>query len=476
VAEPITTTWKPPAPPSAAGRPAATRGRLWAVLGLVLAASLGAAWWFVARGLTATARSGPVRATGAPAPTATALRVEVVKPEPGGLGRQVVQPGIVHAFDKADLYAKVSGYLVRQKVDIGDAVKKGDVLAEVDAPEFFRSRDQARAALGQARAKVRLSEARVLTAEADRVSAAAVVTQAQADIAKLTAARAFRQKERDRIAELVRREAVEPRLLDEQQDQLDSAVGAERAGEAAVATAKAGVAATTARVAQAQAELEQSRADVATAEADLAKAEVYVDYTRITSPYTGVVTRRSFHDGDFIRSAAEGGTIPVLSVARTNLMRVVIMVPDLDVPFVRRGDPATIVCDALAGQVFRGEVARFSNSETELKLMRTEVDLPNPDNRLRDGMYGTATLEVARPSKNLTVPSTALIEQTDKGEGAVYLVRGGKVHRQPVRVGADNGSRAEILAGLAPDDQVIVRYNGSIAEGIAASPSSRETR
>ena len=142
-------------------------------------------------------------------------------------------PGTVLAFDKADLYAKVSGYLIHQKVDIGDMVKKGDVLAEVDAPEYQRSRDQARAALEQARAKFKLSEAGVLTAEADRVAAAAVVTQAEADMTKLTAFRVYRKKERDRIADPVSRQAVEQRLLDEQEDQLASRPSsmAEQAGD-----------------------------------------------------------------------------------------------------------------------------------------------------------------------------------------------------------------------------------------------------
>jgi RND family efflux transporter MFP subunit len=192
-----------------------------------------------------------------------------------------------------------------------------------------------------------------------------------------------------------------------------------------------------------------------------------VDYTRITSPYDGVVTLRSFHDGDFIRSAAEGGTIPVLAIAQTDLMRVVILVPDLDVPYVDRGDPATLRVDALKGRVFRGAVARFSNVENDQKLMRTEVDLPNPDNLLRDGMYGTAMVEVEPPSRNLRVPSTCLIEQTGQGQGAVYVVRDGKAHRQPVQVGLDDGREAEIVGGLAPDDQVVVRYNGTIAEGLA---------
>ncbi len=71
------------------------------------------------------------------------------------------------------------------------------------------------------------------------------------------------------------------------------------------------------------------------------------DYTKITSPYDGVITLRSFHRGDFIRSASEGGGVPLLAVARTDLMRVVIPVPDREVPFTNKKDKATIVLDAL---------------------------------------------------------------------------------------------------------------------------------
>ena len=244
-------------------------------------------------------------------------------------------------------------------------------------------------------------------------------------------------------------------------------MGAEAEANAAVTAAAAQLTAAVARVAQAQADVEAARADLEAAEADLAKAQVLVDYTRITSPYDGVVTLRSFHDGDFIRSAAEGGTIPVLSVARTDLMRVVILVPDLDVPVRRPRRPrhAPGRCPRGPGLSRGGRPVR--ELENDQKLMRTEVDLPNPDNLLRDGMYGTARIEVEPPSKNLRIPSTCLIEQTGQGQGAVYVVRDGKAHRQPVQVGLDDGREVEIVSGLAPDDQVIVRYNGTIAEGLA---------
>ncbi len=344
-------------------------------------------------------------------------RVMVEKPRKGGLGRTVNQPGTVHAFDKADLYAKVSGYLIRQKVDIGDVVKKGEVLAEVDAPELLKSRDQARAALGQAQAKVKMSKARVVTAESDHEAAAAQVTQVEADIPKFTSLRVYRKEQRDRIAGLVERNAVERKLMDEAQQQLDASIGAEHSAVAAVATAKANLSAANSRITQAQADVDAAQADVNAAQADLAKAQVFVDFTRITSPYDGVVTDREFHDGDFILPPTVGGTTAVLSVARTDLMRVVILVPDLDVPFVDCGDPVTIRIEALKDQVFRGTIARFANSENTQKLMRTEFDLPNPGNRLRDGMYGMATLELEPPSKNLTIPFDRPDRTDDPGQG-----------------------------------------------------------
>ena len=377
-------------------------GKSWAGTIVAVAAlmvlGLGLAWWAIDH-KAATPEPGSQAARGSVGLGGGGMRVEVVHPRRGGLGRTVNQPGVVHAFNKAELYAKVSGYLVRQKVDIGDMVKKGEVLAEIDIPELFKSADQMKAALEQAKAKLKQTAARVLTAEADRESAAAQVEEASANVARFTANRDFRKKEFDRITGLFKRQAVAAELVDEQQQQYESALAAERSAQAGIVTSRALLAAAVARVDQSKADVESAKADVEAAAADLAKADVLLDYTKITSPYDGVITLRSFHNGDFIRSASEGGLVPVLAVKQNDLMRVIILVPDLDVPYVKRGDPATIRIDALQGRSFEGKIARFASSENEQKLMRTEVDLPNPDNVLRDGMYGTATLRLAAPSR-----------------------------------------------------------------------------
>src|SRR5262249_49180920 len=158
----------------------------------------------------------------------------------------------------------------------------------------------------------------------------------------------------------------------------ESASAAEAAARAAIVTARAKVAAAEARIQQALADQKAAEANVKIAAAKLKKAEALVGYTRIASPYTGVVTRRNFHVGDFIRSAVEGGNVPLLTVARTDVMRVVTKVADPDVPYLDVGDPAVVTVNALPGVKFHGKVARFSHAEdpTE-RTMRTEIDLKN---------------------------------------------------------------------------------------------------
>jgi multidrug efflux pump subunit AcrA (membrane-fusion protein) len=107
--------------------------------------------------------------------------------------------------------------------------------------------------------------------------------------------------------------------------------------------------------------------------------------------------------------------------------------------------------------------------------MRTEVDLPNTDGQLREGMYGRVTVILQPASPNsVTIPSSGLLSQTGKGEGSVFVVRDGKAHKVEVHVGHDNGVDTEILSGLTPDDQVITSYNGTLTEGTPVKAELRK--
>jgi len=482
VAEPGSSAVPPPKPHQPHPvPPARRRSRVMGVLIVFVGlAALGAGLWNWEHGRKKPATSqGQVRdghrAGDGAGDGAGALRVDVAHPRKGGIERTTDQAGSIHAFEHADLYAKVSGYLKVQNVDIGDTVKVGQVLAEIDDPEVLKAVDQARAALEQSRAKVKIAEARIKAAEADVKASQALVTQAQVGVQTQEANVRLRTKQLARIQGLVERQAIETKLEDEEQDKFDSARSSERYSRASVLSAQAQELSKRADVEQARADQAEAAANVGVAEANLAKAEVMAGYTKITSPYDGVVTRRTYHRGDFVRSAAEGGAIPILAVARVDLMRVVLPVPDVDVPFVNRGDAAVFRVVALPGEVFRGVVSRFAETEDpESRNMRTEIDLPNPAGRLREGMYGRATivLQAAAPG-SVTIPSSGLTRQDQKGEGSVYVVRDGKARKVGVRVGSDSGVEAEILDGLSVDDPVIVRYNGALADGtpVTAEPA-----
>jgi RND family efflux transporter MFP subunit len=448
------------------------------VLALIALAVAGAGGWY------AFSRARPA-AGGEPPPAAEAkgpppVSVAVVHPQPGGIERVVVQPGTVEPFQYADLYAKASGYLVFQEVDIGSRVKAGDVLARISVPEYEKQVDRSEAQLRDSKAKVKQMEAHQRAAQAEARAADASVTLAKVMVTAKTAYRVFREKRLHRIQGLAKERALDDNAVDEQEDYYQSAVEAENAAQENVNTAKEKASAAHAKIEQADADLDEAKADVGVAEAELAKAKVLLGYTVINSPYTGVVTRRSFHLGDFVKAADQGGTTPLLAVERTDLMRVVVQVPDRDVPFVHKGAPAMIEIDALPGVEFKTHgaktvaVSRWADAEDPTtRTMRTEVDVPNPAGTLRHGMYGKATLILSEGTPNaLRIPSAALVGRAEGGRGAVRVVREGTVHLVPVHYATDNGVEVEVVSGLTPADRVVVRASGPIEDGTAVSVGS----
>lgn len=269
--------------------------------------------------------------------------------------------------------------------------------------------------------------------------------------------------------------------MDEKLDEMESAQSAEAAAKAGVATAKAQAAASAAKVEQAQADLATAQAKVEVEQSTLERSKVFVEYMKILSPYDGVVTKCNFFRGAFIRSPDQGGIIPLLSVSRTDVMRVVVQVPDRDVPYTRAGNPAKIQIDALPGSNFAAKVSRVADAEDQqTRTMRTEVDLPNPDGTLREGMYGRVTITLDQSKPGVTIPGSALVSEADNGVSQVFVVEHGAAHSRQVRVGADNGLRTEIVDGLKPEDLVIFRHNGALADGTpvevvnkAAAPAAK---
>lgn len=395
-----------------------------------------------------------------------AIPVRIAHPAAGGLPRLTTQPASIISFQSADLYSKVSGYLKNQVVDIGDTVRKGQELAQIDAPELIQEVERCRAELDRARSEVTLSTARLKNAQAQLGAAAARGGEVEAKQKAAQAEAALRDKQLQRMRELASLKAVEAELVDEAQAKMATAQSDLVVAERAVLASQSDTQAAQASVEHATAAVADARVGVKVAEANLAKAQVFENYTHITSPYDGVITERNFFDGDFIRSADQKNQVPILSVHRTDRMRAVALVPDRDVPWVHRDDPALLKLDELADRSFKGAVARTARHEDPAtRLMRCEVDLPNPKGILQDGMYGQLTILLERHPKGVTLPSQCLTGSAKGSERAVYVVRDGRAREVRVRVDRDTGAVASIGSGLSPDDSVVAVHTAALKDG-----------
>ncbi len=431
-------------------------------------AAVGLGLWLTRRG----AHSKEVEPKAAQEREQPVSTVEVVRPKLGGIPRTIQQPASIHAFESVNLYAMISGYLKTQKVDIGSRIKKSEILAEINVPRDAKMVEEAAALVEQARAQVVQSEARIKVAEAQGSAAAAAEKVAESELERLIALRQLAEKQYARVNGLVAQRATSTLYADEQKSGLQAATAAQQTGASEILSAKAKVMAAGAAVDQARADVVASRANLGVAEAHLDRVKVNLLYARIVAPFDGVVTHRTFHPGALIRSAVEGGQqVPLLTVKRTDKMRVVVLVPDRDVVLTRVGDTAVVSVDALDGQAFKGTLARIARAEDAERMMRVEIDLPNPEDLLFDGMYGKAIITLGQDSKTFAVPSSAIVEHTGHSGGAVFVIRDGIARRTEIKLGGDNGSQAEILSGVGPDDLVILPSGTPLEDGTRVKPA-----
>jgi RND family efflux transporter MFP subunit len=396
------------------------------------------------------------------------VHVEVIHPIKGGMQRTTTQPGTVQAFESVQLYSAVSGYLKEQTVDIGDRVTKGKKLIKVDVPELEKQILRYKSEIEQAKARVSQMAARIATAEAEKKAAEAAVAQAEATARSTAAALRFRQQQLRRMQDLFASKSIDERLVDESVERRDAALEAHNAAQASIVTARAKVLAAEALIEQGKADVMEAQAEIQVAQAQLQKAQVLVDYSTIRAPFDGVVTQRSLYVNDFVRAATDSGNrVPLLTVQRTDLFRVIVQVPDRDVPFCDVGDQAIVEIDALPDQRFPGKVARIADSEDpDTRLMRVEIDLKNSKGRVRAGMYGRVTIILDQGIDQLSIPSHCLVSRSRTGKARVYVVKNGRAILTPIDVGQDNGLRIAVLGGLQPSDLVIDNPGNDVANRV----------
>jgi RND family efflux transporter MFP subunit len=373
--------------------------------------------------------------------------VHTVYPELRNISYAVDQPGFVDAFEQTSIFSKVSGFIEHYYADIGQKVKKGELLAKIFVPELDEEHQQKAAQVGLDQQLVAQARQLVAVAESNVQMAAAQLAEAKANVGKYQAEVVRWDSEVNRLTGMVRENVVDKQVLAETQRQLDSSRAARDAAQAAVTAREADLATSRANLEKAKIDVETAKAKVKVSEADERRVAALLAYTRVTAPYDGVVTVRNANTGDYVQAVSGDKSTPnpsaIFVVARTDLVRVFVDVPEQFARYVQPGTKADVRAQCLSGLQIPAAVTRTSWAIREkTRTLRAEIDLPIAEhNCLRPGMYVYTKVFVERP-KVYALPQQALA--VSGNQTYCYLLQDGQAVKTPVQPGVSDGMWTEI--------------------------------
>jgi len=342
----------------------------------------------------------------------SARRVNVVLPRVSKAERVLTLPATLEGLEQTDVDARASGYVRSFSADLGDSVRQGQVLAELDTPELDREIEQAHARLAQ-------SEAVVLESDAARDYS---------------------------LANLARYRELAPLGIASQQE-LEQKLSQSKIDDAHVAVA---------------------RADRGTQLANLHRLQQLKAFARVVAPFSGTITERSVVRGKLV---AAGSGQHLFKIAVLDPVRAFVQVPQSLVAGLRAGLPAQLRIAEQRGKIWHGFVARTASAlDASSRTMSVEVRVPNPDRVLLPGMYVEVTLELAASQPTLVIPGPAIVAGKE-GVRVATVDADERVHWLKVRVERDNGVDVEISEGLTESARVIASPGAELAEGLRVQTS-----
>ncbi len=349
----------------------------------------------------------------------------------GNLASSLTVAGQFQPYQQVDLHAKVSGYIRWIKVDIGDRVREGEVLALLEVPELQNQ-------VEGAQAEVRHSQSDITRARSEVVRAESTYSAVHAEYTRLEEA----SKER-------------PGLIAQQE--LDDARAKDLEAAAQVGVAKAS--------------LDAMQQQLGVSRATQSRLETMSGYEQIIAPFTGVVTKRYADTGTLIQAGQDNNTatLPVVQVAQSDLLRLRMPVPESDVPYIQVGGDVQVTVNS-TGHTFTGKIIRFTRAlDTNTRTMLTEVDVPNRDLSLSPGMYAETTIQLLQKNDALILPAQAVVQNGDQSYVLVVDTTN-HLEKRNVSLGIQTSNRVEITNGLKAGDNVIASGQTGYQPGEVVSP------
>lgn len=338
------------------------------------------------------------------------------------------------------LRSQVEGQLLGLNVDIGDAVKQGQILAQLDDSILRTQLNEAEAELAARRSEVASAQSQVSNARAAVESARLELQQAQADSQRQQA--------------LFKEGAIAAQQAQQAQTDARTAAQALRAAQEQVSTQQQAVAA--------------ARGRVVSQQAVVAQEQQRRSFTRLAAPISGVILQRLREGGDLIRPGDE-----VLQIADFNRVQVRVEVSEKELANIRLGQSVSVKLDAFPQETIVGSVSRISPAaDATARLVPIEIIMPNSNGRIGSGLLARVSFEGER--EQVVVPQSALGEGQGKPQedrGTVFVVAQGetdkqaKVESRAVTLGERADGRVEILSGLNEGERFVARSGKPLKDG-----------
>jgi HlyD family secretion protein len=388
---------------------------------------------FVFGGIGVALLLGVLAGTGAFSKKKPIAPEKIVKPERGDIARSVVARGKIEPLSKVEVKSKANGIIQALLVDVGDAVKEGQILAELDKEDL--------------QAQVRGARATLEAEEANQQAAKA--GEAKARIEAANPELEFARRDQERAQGLFKEKIASQQQLDDASRAYEVAQNRQKLLEATVQTAAA--------------QVEQARAHVAAAKASLDRAEENLSYATIRSPINGVVLVRPTEIGDAVSSILNLGSAATLIMTLGNISSVYIKgdVDEADIGKAACGQHVRTKVESFPNESFEGVVKRIAPMGKELNNVTTfevRVTISNPQGKLLANMTANAEIVLEERKNVMLVPESALVYDKDKNVSAQLLDSSAKTgwRKVPLKVGISNGQRTEVLEGLKEGDQLVL--------------------
>ena len=380
------------------------------------------------------------------------------------------QPATVLPLNEAEIRAKAFGYVTELAVDIGDFVKQGETLAVIAVPEVDKQLQVLKAQIEHSEAKEQQAQAGVQLAQAGIESAKATLQQSKSALQGVKAAVAAAEAEFDRTSDLVDRQSLQGRMLDEVRKKRDSEVANESSAESAINASAAKVTVAEAQLAAARADLAASKSDTEVAKKRMEETEVLLGYATLKAPFDGVITSRTVDLGDLVQP--ESQIKPLFVVSQIGKVRVQMPVPEGAAASVNPGDKVTLSFPSFEGEpAIESTITRAAGSlDSSTRTMLVETEVENKENKLIPGMFGQATITLSSNTAANMLPARA-IRFDESGQAYVYAIgEDSTVSVVNVTTGMDDGSSVEIVEGVSVGQLVIDAHLKRFKTGQKVAP------